>query len=415
MSFESVKRAELIRNDTTNATLLTRYFRDMGAHQVMSPDEEVQCAQELEQAEVHHWVTLLAFLPIAELILARLIQDANGCTEAARPEMPQLGALQELIVSYRSQHSKLRVAQRRSWYELSRLLACQIRQFDHERQWVARAIELAEHGGPIQPDHEGLVTIAKTPAYMAYIACVQKADVRCREARNRFVRANLRLVVSIALRHNRGRLALEDLVQEGNLGLMKAVNRFDWERGFRFSTYANWWIRHHISRALADKGRAVRVPVHMLEIIHVVAAASSRILARTGREPTLEELTADTGISNSRLLQARACATAATLSLDSPFGEDDKRRPVDLLTDKEALSPFDGMVKRNWLKESRRLLENLTPIEKRIIQWRFGLDNDDELTLNEIGAKYGLSRERIRQLQEQALHKMRKQTNDDWR
>lgn len=222
-------------------------------------------------------------------------------------------------------------------------------------------------------------------------------------------------MVSIARRHNRGRLPLDDLIQEGNLGLIKAIDRFDWERGFRFSTYASWWIRHCIARALADKGRAVRVPVHMLEIIKVVAVSSSTILARTGREPTLDELTADTGISPPRLLLARECAASTTLSLDRPIGEDNGRRHIDLLVEKDAVSPFDGVVKQNWLKESQRLLDNLTPIEKRIIQWRYGLNNGEELTLKEIGAMYGLSRERIRQLQEQALQKMRKQTSNNWR
>jgi len=143
--------------------------------------------------------------------------------------------------------------------------------------------------------------------------------------------------------------------------------------------------------------------------------STSSILARTGREPTLKELEADTGISTKRLLQARECSSAATLSLDRSIGDDDGRQFIDLLVDEKAASPFDGLAKQRWINEVQRLLGALTPIETRIIRWRFGLDDDVELTLKEIGDKYSLSRERIRQLQEQALRKMRKHATDEWR
>ena len=247
-----------------------------------------------------------------------------------------------------------------------------------------------------------------------YIARARKADLLQQEAKNRFVNANLRLVVTIVRRHGRGRLPLLDLIQEGNIGLIKAIERFDHTRGYRFSTYATWWIRHSIRRALADKGRTVRIPVHMLDIFRCISRATLTIVSRTGREPTLDELAKDTGISKEKLVQAQEFSASRTLSLDRPIGDDNGRGLIDLLAEENSPSPFDCVVRQTWSRQMQHLLGTLTPIETRIIRWRYGLDDDIELTLKEIGDKYGLSRERIRQIQEHAICKLRKQVSDSW-
>jgi RNA polymerase primary sigma factor len=230
-----------------------------------------------------------------------------------------------------------------------------------------------------------------------------------KRAKNEFVKANLRLVVSIARRFNHGRLPLPDLIQEGNIGLMKAVERYDYRRGFRFSTYASWWIRHAISRALADKGRAVRLPVHMIDAYHRIAKSERELQSKLERPATTEEIASVTGIEAEKLEKMRTFLADNPVSLDRSLSDDDGRRLIDVLVDpNEAPAPPDQMMSSETQREMLKLLSVLKPIEADILRKRFGLVNDRERTLKEIGDEYRLSRERVRQLQEQALGKMRK-------
>ena len=239
---------------------------------------------------------------------------------------------------------------------------------------------------------------------------VQQANRAAADARNDFVKANLRLVVSIARRFNHGRMALADLIQEGNLGLIKAVERYDYKRGFRFSTYASWWIRHAISRALADKGREVRLPVHMIDAQHRLTKARRQLTAKLGREPTSEELAEATSMPLDKVEKMRSWLLEQSVSIDKPVGDDEGRVLGEVLEDpdRESASPTEGMEWEALTTEVRELLGDLRPIEADILRQRFGLGTEQELTLKEIGDKYNLSRERIRQLQEQALAKMRR-------
>ena len=416
--------------ESAGDSMLGRYFREMSSHPILGPEEELEAAIAVERAEIEHWQSLFVHVPAALHVLHALEEELPVGEGAL--DLPQLDELRALLG--KSKNGKLTKPAQRRYDALVLALATAVRLPDTDRLWLTRCEEAARHAADapleesvyftddtaerasVDESHVQLVRrpqpIERSAAYEAALAHITQANHQASAVKNRFVKANLRLVVSIARRYNRGRLPLIDLIQEGNIGLMKAVERFDHARGYRFSTYASWWIRHAISRAIADKGRAVRIPVHMLDTHNRVLRATQNVIARTGREPTPAELERETGIPQDKLSKVKGNWAETPFSLDRAVGDEDGRRFVDFLQDEQTLSPHESLLSQKWTEEVRRLLQLLTPIESRIIRWRFGLDDEDELTLKEIGEKYNLSRERIRQLQEQALHKIRRQMRD---
>jgi len=244
------------------------------------------------------------------------------------------------------------------------------------------------------------------------VKAIEKGEANAKEAKSEFVKANLRLVISIAKRHiNRG-LPFLDLIQEGNIGLMKAVDKFEYQRGYKFGTYATWWIRQAITRAIIDQARTIRIPVHMNEIINKLNRTSRTLVQQNGREPTLEEIAENMGMSLDKVEKILKI-TKKPISLETPSGEEEDSRLEDFIEDKEAISPQDAAISSNMAKWIQKVLSTLNEREEKILRMRFGIGEKHDHTLEEVGQDFNLTRERIRQIEDKALRKLKHSSRAD--
>jgi RNA polymerase primary sigma factor len=244
------------------------------------------------------------------------------------------------------------------------------------------------------------------------VRAIEKGEAEAKEAKSEMVKANLRLVISIARRYlNRG-LQFLDLIQEGNIGLMKAVDKFEYQRGYKFGTYATWWVRQAITRAIADQARTIRIPVHMNDIINKLNRTSRTLVQQMGREPTLEEIAEKMGMSLDKVQKVFKIAKRP-ISLETPMGEEEDGRLEDLIEDKEMISPQEAAISSNMAKRIQKVLSTLNEREEKILRMRFGIGEKHDHTLDEVGQVFELTRERIRQIEEKALRKLKHSSRAD--
>jgi RNA polymerase primary sigma factor len=379
------------------------YMRDVARYPVLTPPQERDLGVELMALRSNYWRQVLSYAPFSAAALDVVFThlEVTPALEAAA------SALRDAARSARDTNRKAAVDR---FNEVLADVAGRLAAIDTEcigADRIAADVEQLAAGG-----HVGLSMQVRPPRqgsqpFSDYVLRVRRAAAALRAARNRFARANLRLVVRIASRFQRSGLSLHDRVQEGNLGLMKAVDRFDPSRGFRFSTYASWWIKHAIRRAVANRDRTVRLPAHLQSTWSRVNQARVVLRARNAREPEPQEIADEIGVP---LTKVEACIEAMAqhqVSLHARVSDEDDRSVADMLADPEEIAADEILVHEAETGRVLGQLMELTPMEQDILRQRFGLDGGAPRTLSEIGEQYALSRERIRQLQQKALQELR--------
>jgi RNA polymerase primary sigma factor len=405
--------------ESPDPDLVRRYFSEIGRVRLLNAAQEVDLGRRIEQGQQ----TILRHLAAIPMARRAVLDAVEGAVRGTMPPaevivLPEGGdptprTLRPVKAAVARARRLERTARRKRAH--AERLGDVMAELPLNPAFVAdvlaevrAAAEALAAAGPSQATAEARTQERKLGVRVGRLTSILREIDHAAESvartKREMAEANLRLVVSVAKRYRWSSLPLSDLIQEGNLGLLHAVDKFQYRRGFKFSTYATWWIRQAITRAIADRGRTIRIPVHMMETLNLVARSRTALTNALGREPTTEEIARHARIP-ARKVKLVLDAAPQPVSLEMPVGED--ATLAEFLEDRSATSPLDTLADEDRASSLGRALQRLTPRERQILQLRFGLGEGDAQTLDEIGQRFGLTRERIRQLEMKALAKLR--------